>query len=70
MKTESKITRFAQPSGMMPSQYAQDLVTKTLRCGDVYEKYPLNEIFIKGLHALIRLRMREFWGGKKEAKLT
>lgn len=34
-ETGSDNTRFAHPSQMTPSQYAEQLVTKTLRCGDV-----------------------------------
>lgn len=37
-ETESEITHFAQPSKIAPSQYAEELVTKTLCRRDVHEK--------------------------------
>lgn len=53
-ETESSITRFAQPAGMSPSQYVEELVAKTIHCGDVYEGFALNWIFIKVLGPSIR----------------
>lgn len=68
-ETESEITRFAQLSGMTTSWHAKELVTKTLRCRDMYKTYALNKIVIEGLDATIRHSMREFWRGKNEANL-
>lgn len=59
-KSECDIMRFAQPSNMTPSPYAEKLVTKTLQSGDLYEEYVLNETFLKGLDASIRNSMREY----------
>lgn len=68
-ETGSEITSFAQPSHMTLSQYAEKLVKNTLGCGDVYEDYAFNKIFIGGLDALIGYSMREYWEDKKEANL-
>lgn len=35
--TKFETTQFAQPSDKTPSQYAEELVTKTFRYGDDYE---------------------------------
>lgn len=43
------------------------LVTKTIRCGEVYDKYALSDLFVEGLNALVRQSMREYRGGRKEA---
>lgn len=68
-KKEFDITRFAEPSGMQPSQYAEELATRTLRRGGVFEQYTLTERFIEGLDAPIRHSMCEYWGGMKRANL-
>lgn len=59
----------AKPSGMTPSQYAKDLLTKSFRCKNLYEGNALNEILIKGFDASIRHSMRKYKEGKKEASL-
>lgn len=56
-ETTSEVTRFAQPSNMTPYQNADELVTKTLRCGDVYEEYGVKNIFIESLDSSIRHNM-------------
>lgn len=68
-QTLSNITRFVQPSNMILNQYAEELMTKILWSGDVYEEYTLNEIFIEGLDASIRHSVRESWKNKKNANL-
>lgn len=70
VETGSDIMRFVQPSGVIPTQYAEELMTNTLRCEDVHENYSLNKIIIKGLNASIRHSMREYWGREKEANLN
>lgn len=67
-KTESDCTFFPQPSNKKPSQYVEELVTETLRCGKVYQEYTLKEI-IKGLDALVCHSMREYWGNEKDPNL-
>lgn len=69
VKTKTEMMNIAKPSGMLPFQYAKDLLTKTFRCINVYERIALNEIFIKGFDASPRQRMREYREGKKEASL-
>lgn len=71
-ETESDITCFTQPSNMTLSQYVEELVTKTLRCGDLYENVPyaLNEIFIKDLVALVRHSTLDYWVKKKDENLS
>lgn len=68
-ETESKETRFAQPSDITLSQFTEELVTKTLRFEHMYEKTDLNEIFIEDLDASIRHSVREYWRGKNKANL-
>lgn len=57
--------RFAQPAGKNPLQYAEELVAKTHGCGDVFEEFVLNEIFIEGFYSSVRQSMRVYWGVKK-----
>lgn len=59
-ETESSITILTQPAGMNLLLYAEEFVAKTLRCGDVFEKYALNEVFTNGLDSSIRKRVREY----------
>lgn len=68
-KTESDTTPFVQLSHMTPFQYAEELVTKTLCYGELYQEYALKEIFIEGLDASIRHRMREYWRNKNDTNL-
>lgn len=68
-ETEPDIKGFLQPSNITPSQYVKELMTETLWCGDVYEKYALNKILIEGLDASIRQSMREQRRNMKDANL-
>lgn len=52
---------------MTPSQFAKELVTKTLRNGDEYEDYTLSKILIDGLDASVDYRMREYLWNWKDA---
>lgn len=54
VETELAIIGFAQPAGINPSQYAEDLVAKTLLCGELLGEYAFNEIFIEGTDQSIR----------------
>lgn len=65
-ETELDIMRFANPSNMKPSLYAEDLLIKRIRCGVVFKEYALNNIFNESLDTSIRHSMREFWKNKKE----
>lgn len=62
--------RFAQPSGITPFQYDEELVTKTLCHSDVYEKNAFKEIFVNVLDALVRHGLREYKGRKKKQSYT
>lgn len=42
------MTTFIQPPNKTPLHYTEELVAKTLRCGDVYEKQNLNKTLKKG----------------------
>lgn len=46
------------------------MVTKIVRCGDVYEECALSKILFEGLGQSIRQSMRELWAHKKEETLT
>lgn len=46
-ETNSEIMCFPQPSGVTPSQYGNDSLTKPLCCADVYKDCALNKICIK-----------------------
>lgn len=54
---------------MNPSQHAEELVAKTLRCEDVYGKYALNEMVIEVLDMSIQQSMVQCWGANKETTL-
>lgn len=58
-EVESKITGLAQLAVTNASQYAEELVEKTLRCGDVHKEYELIENLIKILHECIQESMYE-----------
>lgn len=68
-ETKSEIMRVSKPAGMMPSKYAEELVTEALCCGDVYEAYDSIEVFTGAFHVSILHGMREYLGGKKNPKL-
>lgn len=68
-ETESDIPRFAKPSNMKPFQNAEELVTKTVCCGDVFGEHALNKILTGGLDVSIYDSMREYWKNKQNAKL-
>lgn len=59
-ETESRETSFAQPSGTTAYQYAEALVTKTLCCEDVCERYTLNKTTMRNWDASIRNSMSEY----------
>lgn len=44
-ETDATSTRDIHLSKMLPTQYAEALVTKSLRCGEVYNEYVLEQIF-------------------------
>lgn len=67
--TKDEITMFSQPPNKTLSQYAEELVAKALRCGDVYKEHDLNEIFIEGLDKSIRRSMRGYWASRETASL-
>lgn len=39
---------FTQPTNEIPSQYAEELIAKALRCGDICEEHALKAFFFKG----------------------
>lgn len=45
-ETESGTLCIAEQSNMKPSHYCKGVVTKIVRCEDVYEKYALHAIFV------------------------
>lgn len=67
---ESAITRSVQPARMNSLPYAGKLVTKTIRCEDVFEKYSLNEIFIGGLDLSLSQSLPEYPSAKKKTTLN
>lgn len=66
---EGKVTTFILAPNKAPSQYAEEVVARTLRCGDVYKEQNLNENFIKGLNASMKQIKREYWSTRKHASL-
>lgn len=62
---EDVITMFSQPSNKTTSLYAEELVAKALRCGEVYGEHDLNLFFIKELDKSIRQSMRGYWASRK-----
>lgn len=66
-ETDAEILRFTQPPTKSPTEYAEALWNKALRCDRVYDEYVLKGIFIEGLHESIRHSMRSYWGSRKNA---
>lgn len=68
-KAESAIMTFAQQAQMRPTVYAGELFMKVLRCGEVYEEYVRNEMFMKWLDSSLRQSTSKNWSAKKKAIL-
>lgn len=60
-EVDAALTRYSRPSTMLLTQYADALVTKLLRCGEVHDKYNLKEFFCDGLHASVCRSVRSYW---------
>lgn len=65
-RTESEVKQFTKLPDMTPSQYAAELVTKTLRCENECEALAFIEMFIKGLDVSTFQSMREYGTCVKE----
>lgn len=59
---KSAITRFAQLTWMILSQWADELDRRIFFCRGVHKAHEINEIFIEGLDVSIRESMCECWG--------
>lgn len=59
--SENETKVFSQPPNKTPLQYDAELVTKAIRCGDLYKEHDMNEIFTKGLEKFIRQSMKGYW---------
>lgn len=64
-----KITRYAQPSNLMPYQSTEGLVPMKIHYGYVEGLNSLKDIFNKDLHAPICHSTREYWWDKKTVSL-
>lgn len=60
-ETDTTLKRYTEPLTMLPTQYEETLVSKSLRCGEIYDQYILKAIFIKRLHKFVRHSMRSYW---------
>lgn len=49
-ETGATLACLAQPCTMFPTQYAESLVYKSLRCGEFYDEYVLEGISIERLY--------------------
>lgn len=49
-----------QQSNIVPYKYFEKLETKTLLCGEVFEDYPFNKLFIEDLDSSIHKRVRDY----------
>lgn len=58
--TKKEIATITQLFNRTPLQYTEELVSKTLCCGDVYDVQDCNEIFITELNKSIRQSMRGY----------
>lgn len=67
VKMYDEILRFAQPSIMAPTEYADTLWNKPLRCNRRYVEYVFNRIFIEGLHGSIWQSVGACWSWVKNA---
>lgn len=63
LEAESGIKCFLRSSSLKPSQYTEKLMTKTLRCRDVYVEYSLNEMIIVELDLSIHHSIHERYRG-------
>lgn len=57
-ETDAALLIFPQSFTMLPTQCAEAVLSKSLKCGEVYEEYVLKGIFIKGLCKLDRHSMK------------
>lgn len=42
------ISRYKQPSGMIPQQYAHDIFASSCKAADVYDESTTDNVYIKG----------------------
>lgn len=67
---DSAILRYMQPEKMTPPQYTNDLIAKSCKVADVFDKKTLKNVFIEGDEASIRYIMRHYWAQKPKADLS
>lgn len=66
---KNKIIMSTKPPSRTASQFAEVLVVKSLRCGDVYQKHDLNETFMKRIDKSISQYMSVCWALCQSASL-
>lgn len=64
---EGEIMMYTQPPKKNSWQFAEALVGKAFRHGDVYEEDDLNEIFLKRLNMSMRKSVRGYWATHQSA---
>lgn len=53
-ETDAALPRYIRPSTLSPVQYAEALVTTSLRCKELYNEYVRKGIFTGVLHKSVR----------------
>lgn len=66
---DAAINQFLQRDLMSPPKYSQELWSKELKCGTVYNEALLKGIFIEDLQASMRQSVRNYWGKNSEDEL-
>lgn len=66
---EDEISTFYPLLRKTTVQYAEELIGRTLQCGDVCEEEDLKKIFISVLNKFIRHSMPGYWSSKTSATL-
>lgn len=69
--TDSKehITGFTRAKDKIPCQYEEERVSKTIRCGVLFEKQALNDVFLKVPDKYISHSRREYWALRRTRSL-
>lgn len=68
-EAEVAINQFRLGDRVSPPEYSQELWSKNLKCGTVYDEVRLKVIFIEGLQESILQMFHNYWGNNPEAYL-
>lgn len=66
---DAAILHYVQPKNITPQQFAKNLVAKSCKITNVYNKNPLKDVFIEGVCASIH-SLQHNWSTNNQADLT